>query len=151
MTDYEFRQPTVAELPAVQQLRHAVLDPARLVQTDTALHDADYDPETIHMGAFTESGEVVSTARLDLDAEMREGRIVKVATHPLHRQRGLGGVVVLAAEQLALDRGIRTFNLSSRLKTVSFYRNLGYVLASDVFTSLDGVPNRMMRKRIGDG
>lgn len=143
---YEVRSPDITELDSVQQLRHEVLDPARVHKSDVALSAADFDDKNLHMAAFL-GADLVSTLRMDYAADGRY-EVVKVATAEAHRRRGLGGRVLTAAERVATAKGATGFFLSSRLEAIPFYAELGYQLDSPEIISPDGVVNRWMKKEV---
>jgi predicted GNAT family N-acyltransferase len=145
--DYEVRVPDTAELDAVQQLRHAVLDPAKLVSTELQLGPKDFDPRTIHVAAF--AGErVVSTVRLDPQDEGVYS-VRKMATAEDYRGRGIGRSVLSYAETLAWMQGARVFTLDSRESAIPFYTRLGYLYTGKEVMHTDGIPNYTMLKKVG--
>jgi hypothetical protein len=63
MNTIDVRQPKLAELASVEQLRHNTLDPARLIDEDHQLSPQDFESRNIHMAAFSGLS-IVGTVRL---------------------------------------------------------------------------------------
>ena len=144
----EVRSPELAELKKVQQLRHAVLDPARLIDTDHELGPEDFDKANIHMAAFL-GADVVGTARLDLiesDPQLYEVRTM--AVDPNKKMRGIGRRVLAAALSEAQSRGCRHFTLDARKEAIPFFERVGFELTGDHKVHADGVPNYVMRRNL---
>lgn len=59
--------------------------------------------------------------------------------------KGVGRVLVNAAEQKAVDMGYNTIILHARLVAEGFYNRLGYKKTSDVFTEVS-IPHVVMEK-----
>ncbi|MCA9325138.1 GNAT family N-acetyltransferase [Candidatus Saccharibacteria bacterium] len=146
---YEVRRPnTEEELQSIQQLRHAVLDQARLHQTDTALSPADFADNNFHMAVFLGSMPVAAL-RGDL---LGRGlfQFQKVATATEFQGQGLGTRLMQSAEAEAIALGAHSIILASREGRVQdFYENLGFTVMSAPFTSPDGVKNLWMEKWVG--
>ena len=137
------------KLEAVRELRHAVLDPAKVEATELDVSQKDQDPINIVAVAFM--GETaVSTARLDKIDE-KTYLVRKMATADSARQQGIGGRVLELAEEEAVKRGAQTIELDSREGAISFYEGHGYVLTGEEVVHNDGIPNFSMIKRVTDG
>ncbi len=72
----------------------------------------------------------VATARLickpDGDAEL-----ARVAVLPSHRKAGIGRALVLALEEIAVQKSLRSITLKPHLHLESFYASLGYSRLND--------------------
>jgi len=146
MGNIEIRQPDLGELTKVQQLRHVVLDPARLVKTDHELTPEDFVEEAIHMAAY-ESENVVGTVRLDLvGVEPNTYEVRKLAVDPIARRRGVGKLVLEAAMTEAQFHGAAVFTLDARKEAIPFFEKLGFSLSGEFIVHADGVPNYVMRR-----
>jgi predicted GNAT family N-acyltransferase len=140
------RVPAQAELEAVRQLRHEVLDPARLEPIELTLGTEDSDRKTIHVAAFA-GKRVVSTVRLD---SLEDGiySVRKMATAQKFRGQQIGTEVLRFAEALAYVQGrAQGFTLDAREKAVPFFERNGYDWTGELVTHDDGVLNFTMTKR----
>jgi len=146
---YEIRRPTIDELESIRQLRHEVLDPARVVASDMTLGERDFDASTIHFAAFVD-GVAQSTVRID---SLGEGifEVRKMATREAYRGRGLGSAVLRAAVQVARKNHARLIQLDARQEALVFYAKLGYVLTGETVTHEDGILNYRMQKEVNHG
>jgi GNAT superfamily N-acetyltransferase len=149
--DYKVRVPNRAELTAVQELRHAVLDPLRDDDYELTLGLKDYDVRTIHVAAF--AGErVISTVRLDpLEDDIFAVR--KMATVEELRGKRVGPEVLRFAEALAFVHGrARGFTVDSREEAIPFFTRQGYSSTGEPPVVNFGVQNFTMFKRgLSDG
>jgi len=148
MMNIEVRSPELAELKKVQQLRHAVLDPARLIETDHKLGPEDFDKANIHMAAFL-GEKVVGTVRLDLVGDSPTVyEVRKMAVDPTIQKRGVGRLMLEAALSEAQSRGCRHFTLDARKEAIPFFERVGFELTGDHIVHADGVPNYVMRRNL---
>lgn len=148
MRNIEIRPPELEELTKVQQLRHAVLDPARLIETDHELSPEDFDKANIHMAAFLGEN-IAGTVRLDLietDPPVYEVR--KMAVDPDIKMRGIGKRVMVAALSEAQSRGSYLVTLDAREEAIPFFDRIGFKLTGDCIVHADGVPNYVMKRNI---
>jgi predicted N-acetyltransferase YhbS len=130
----------------VQQLRHFVLDPARLINEDHQLSPQDFEDKNIHMAAFLGS-DVVGTARLDLiQVEPLIYEVRKMAVHPTVKKRGIGRRVLEAALSEADARGSELVTLDARKEAILFFERVGFELTGECIVHADGVPNYVMRR-----
>lgn len=146
MDNIEIRQPDLNELIKVQQLRHAVLDAARLIETDHELTSEDFITGAIHMAAF-KTENVVGTVRFDVvgtEPDIYEVR--KMAVDPTTRSRGVGRLVLSAALIEAQSRGATGFRLDARKEAIPFFEKLGFNLTGERIVHADGVPNYGMKR-----
>ncbi|QQS19461.1 GNAT family N-acetyltransferase [Candidatus Saccharibacteria bacterium] len=146
MDNIEIRQPDMSELTQVQQLRHVVLDTARLIKTDHQLTAKDFAEETIHMAAF-DCGEVVGTVRLDLvGTEPNIYEVRKMVVVPTTRGKGVVRLMLSAALTKAQSRGATGFTLDARREAIPFFKKLGFELTGKRIVHADGVPNYAMER-----
>lgn len=147
--EYTIRCPVESELALVQALRHEVLDPDRIIQTDTSLSQCDYNEKTIHMAAYV-GDDLVSTVRINSvhDDRGTHCMVEKMATHPAYRNQGIGAHVLEAAELAAAQKGAVYFGLDSRQLAIPFYARQGYTDTGLKVDNGDGVPNFRMVKRV---
>ena len=141
MDSIEIRQPELHELIQVQQLRHAVLDTARLVNTDHRLGQEDFRQENIHMAAFVLKN-IVGTVRLDLiETTPTLYEVRKMAVEQTVRHKGIGKHVLEAALIEARSRGADGFRLDARIEAIPFFEKIGFKLTGEQISHNDGVLN----------
>jgi predicted GNAT family N-acyltransferase len=144
MPNIEVRRPTHDELATVQQLRHEVLDPARVIDEDHELGPQDFLGDTIHMAAFLDST-IVGTVRLDLVKPTPPTyEVRKMAVDPAYRKRGIGKSVLRAALLEIEQTEGNVVTLDSRESAVPFFESLGFELTGERIVHADGVPNYVM-------
>ncbi len=98
------------------------------------------------MVAFDEKGRCVGTGRV-VRTDNRTAQIGRMAVAKDQRKQGVGALVLGALERMASMRGILELTVNSQLPAEAFYRNRGFVRASDVFLD-QGVPHVLMRKSL---
>ena len=122
-------------------VRHAVFVVEQGVPLE--LERDELDASAVHVVAAS-SGEVVGTARLTLEAELRIGR---VAVLPPWRRRGIAGMLVSALEAEARRLGAAEVSLHSQSYVRSLYAKLGYAVAGEPFVEA-GIDHVLMIKRL---
>lgn len=151
MNDFEIRSPKPEELAQVQALRHAVLDPARVVEADRELTPADFAETTMHMAAF-KAGNIIGTVRLDLVSESPNTyEVRKMAVDPAVRNRGVGSRVLEAALAEAERHRAADFTLDARKEAVAFFEKLGFTATGQEIIHADGVKNYVMTRAVSMG
>jgi len=73
----------------------------------------------------------VATARVIFKPD-GDGELARVAVLPSHRKAGIGRALVLALEEIAVQKGVRRITLKPHLHLESFYESLGYSRLNDV-------------------
>ena len=148
MNNIEVRHPKSNELQNVQQLRHAVLDPARLVDVDHELGPDDFRKENIHMAAFLDS-KIVGTVRLDLvQSKPPIYEVRKMAVDQTLKRQGIGRALLEAVLSEAYSNGSNLVTLDAREEAIPFFESLGFKLTGDHIVHADGVPNYVMKKAL---
>ena len=112
-----------------------------IVEQDCPYHELDGRdilPETVHVWAEAD-GEVISYLRL-YRGDDRVTWIGRVVTAPLHRNRGVGALLMNAALAMA-PRPVR---ISAQARLEAWYAGLGFVRCGDDFVE-DGIPHTPMR------
>lgn len=142
------RQPEASELVMVQALRRADTQTGEPLPLLNELDDADFHERTIHMAAFSDD-EPVATVRLDSAHPDRGGYyfVREMRTHPAHRQRGIGSLVLAAAERVAVEKGTLFFGLDSPEPAIPFYEKQGYKNTTLIVKSDDGSEMSRMTKK----
>lgn len=122
----EVRKPKDDEMSLIRQLRYKVLDAPLNLPERTVPSENDAKSTAIHMAAF-DGKSLVSCVRLDM-FDGKRYLVRRMATSPNYQGMGIGKMVMNAAEDEALKRGITKMILFSRKNAVGFYQKLGYTL-----------------------
>ena len=80
----------------------------------------------------------------------KENGVMKLRQMAVHRAvqgSGIGTIIVKAAEAAALKYGFKKMDMHARMVAVDFYKKLGYIITSDVFTEV-GIPHVVMEKNL---
>jgi len=142
-TDVTVRRLTPAEMPALWWLRAQVLRPGR--PAETAVFDGDSDPETIHLGAFTDDGRCVAVTTLVRNKGLQlRGMAVALEM----RGRGVGAALLHAAHDAAAEAGFDSLWCNARQSAAGFYERHGWVIESDEFDVPGIGPHYTMRYRL---
>lgn len=118
----------------LHSLRLRVLRPGH--PPEAVDHDYDYWPETFHVGAFDQVGEVVACATFypDPAADGRPGwRLRAMATAPEVRGRGYGSAALRFGLDEVRGRGGALVWCNARSGAVWFYERLGFRVVSEEF------------------
>jgi len=153
-----------AELEAVYVVRMTVFVEEQKVPAEEEL-DA-YDLTATHFAAWTvpigataipgaenaelytstKAQDVVGAARL-VDKGDGVGKIGRVAVLAAHRGRGVGALLMEAAEAEALHKGFKRLMLEAQCYAIPFYEKLGYIAEGDVFLDCN-IEHRLMTKKL---
>lgn len=74
-------------------------------------------------------------------------KLRQMAVHPSQQGRGVGTLIVKAAEKAALKYGFKKMDMHARMVALDFYKKLGYSVVSDTFTEV-GIPHVVMEKSL---
>lgn len=114
---------------------------------DPALEFDGRDAAAAHV-VLEDGGTVVGTARIfDTGDEAVVGR---VAVDAAERGRGLGVLVMTAAERWAADQGLPAVELHAQQSVIGFYERLGYAGIGEPYEEA-GIPHQTMRKDLLPG
>ncbi len=105
------------------------------------------DAQAAHV-VLLDEGRVVGTARMFDDGE--QAVVGRVAVEPGLRGKGLGAVVMEAAERWAGEQGLPAVELHAQQQVVGFYERLGYAGVGEVYLEA-GIPHLTMRKLLLPG
>lgn len=75
--------------------------------------------------------------------------LARVAVLPSHRKAGIGRALVLALEEIAVQKGVRSITLKPHLHLESFYTRLGYSRLNDAIDVVGSHKLITMRKIVG--
>jgi GNAT superfamily N-acetyltransferase len=111
-----------------QPLRAAILRPG--LPFEASVYNLDYDPESLHMGAF-EDGELVTVATIlheppPGEDEPHGWRLRGMATLPEVRSRGYGRAVLLRCIAHLARQGATLLWCNARTDAVGFYLTLRF-------------------------
>ncbi|MDV5143135.1 GNAT family N-acetyltransferase [Streptomyces sp. SBC-4] len=132
-----------ASVEEILDLRQRVLRPGQ--PRASALTDADLLPDTFHLAARTDSGELGACATFSteplpdtpaLAPFPPEGvwRLRKLASDPTVRGQGFGKAVLAAGLDACAARGGRLAWCSGRLAAAGFYQHHGFTAVGDQYT-----------------
>ena len=135
---------TPADHDAGYALRRDVFETEQNIPRPLDRDPFDYSAD--HVVAYDGAGRCVGTGRV-VRIDSRTAQIGRMAVAKDERKRGVGALVLEALERMASMRGISELTVNSQIPAESFYKNRGYVRASDVFLD-QGVPHVLMRKSL---
>ena len=75
------------------------------------------------------------------------GKLERICILKPYRKYGLGKRIIQTLEEIAKDKGIAKVKLHGQTHAEEFYKKLGYMTSSDVFTE-DGIPHILMVKEL---
>lgn len=99
-----------------------------------------------HFAAF-EAGRLVGCLIL-VPLAPSELKMRQVAVSPEAQGRGVGTLLIAAAEEFGAQNGFEWMKLSARETAVPFYLGLGYELVGEAYIEVT-IPHRAMQKRLG--
>jgi len=131
----------------IVDLRHRVLRAG--LPRQSAIFPGDDDGQTVHLGAL-ESGKIVGCATvLESRFEDRPALQIRgVAVDPGHRGRGIGRMLLVTIERLALEREVKLLWANCRTPAVEFYAKAGWSKVSDEFVIPTAGPHFKMIRRL---
>ena len=124
-----------APLEVVRVLRHEVLRPHQ--RPEDLVYEHDLDADALHVAAF-EDAVAVAVASITRepppgDDDPRAWRVRGMATRLDHRDRGLGGELLVRCVAHARERGATVVWLNGRVPARAFYERHGFAPSGDVF------------------
>ncbi|WP_324829079.1 GNAT family N-acetyltransferase [Qipengyuania zhejiangensis] len=75
-----------------------------------------------------------------LDPATERARIRAMYTHPEHVRRGIGGLILSAAEDAARNEGFREIEMAATMAGKPFYLTCGYAIESEWYDTHGAVP-----------
>lgn len=133
---------TDAEITECLRIRHDVFVVEQRVPAH--MERDEHDRAAIHFLAV-EGGEAVGAARALLKDEGASAKIGCVAVAAKHRGRGVGKMLILAAESAREFDQSAKFLLDSQVHAMRFYERLGYEAFGEAFLDA-GIAHRHMAK-----
>ena len=131
------------EMDQVMALRRAVFCDEQGVPPELE-HDAD-DADALHVVVLDGDARVIGTCRVvGGGPSVRLGRMAMARER---RGRGLGAILLAAAEDLAADRGAREVAIHAQLSALGFWQRAGYVAEGPEFEEA-GIAHVAMRRTL---
>lgn len=132
------------EYQQIYNLRESILR----IPIGLSLKDEDLSGDVRDIILVAQHGETVVGCLMlhptDID---REIKLRQMAIDNKWQRRGIGGILVSAAEETVKNRNINKVILHARVSALDFYLKLGYLQTSDVFTEV-GIPHVVMEKEL---
>lgn len=126
---------------AITAIRFGVFVEEQHVPEDIEIDERD--PVCVHVLAFDDD-EPVGTARIDIDASGKIGRLAVLAAQ---RRRGIGSALMAFLHGLAGQRGLHGVWCHAQLTAVPFYRRQGYRVTGAPFVEA-GIEHLRMERRL---
>lgn len=105
-----------------------------------------YEALTVHFVLYDENRLPMATVRL-LPMEDQKIKVQRMAVLSEYRQKGLGKIIMQAAETFAKEQCYHSLILGAQLTAVSFYERVGYQAEGDIFLDA-GIEHVTMTKEI---
>jgi GNAT superfamily N-acetyltransferase len=137
------RRLTVADTPALHDLRLRVLRPGR--PPEAAVFPGDEDPTTVHLGAFDETGRCLGIATLVRNNGLQ---LRGMAVEPAARGTGIGAAVLDAVHRIAAEEGFSELWCNARVSAAGFYEKGGWTREGEPFEIPDVGPHYVMRRHL---
>ncbi|TRW26551.1 GNAT family N-acetyltransferase [Flavobacterium zepuense] len=144
--------PVIKQITSQQTfvVRQPVLRPGKAL--DTCIFDGDDLPATIHFGVFEEEGLLgvisVFKASHDFFTEADQYQIRGMAVLENQQKKGLGDLLVQAAEQYISQQNGKKIWFNAREIAVGFYKKMGYAVTGEPFTIGDIGIHYVMHKTL---
>jgi GNAT superfamily N-acetyltransferase len=166
MIGFRLRVATVVDVPAIRQLIQASVRSLQvdytIAQRERALTtvfsvDSQLIADGTYFIALDEDGEFAACggwsfrktlyggdhqlekiAPEELDPSIDAAKIRAIFVHPQFARRGLGSLILSAAENAAMERGFRRFEMGSTLAGVALYTLKGYREVARVMVPVGG-------------
>lgn len=133
--------PTSLKYPQVMELRDEILRrPLGL-----SIKNDDNSRDLVDTTIVAEANERVIGCLLVHTLGKSEVQLRAMAVYDQWQGKGIGRKLILAAEQLAWQKGFQKIVLHARKVAAGFYSGMGYAISSDEFTEV-GIPHFMMEK-----
>lgn len=144
---------TVRRISAAETrpLRHRVLRAGQ--SFEQTIYSRDDHPETLHLGAFDESGELVGITSMYREPRPHRHdrfawRLRGMATLPEVRGEGYGKEMLAACVEHVARAGGGELWCNARLPVVGFYRRAGFEVVGEPF-DIDGIgPHVVMVRQV---
>jgi len=102
---------------------------------------------SFHFMAINEKNEVLGVCRLQKNSET-EGQIRFMAVAEKAQGKGIGKLLVKAAEDKSKELGIKTITLQARENAVAFYKSCNYTVIKKTFLLFNSIQHYLMSKNL---
>lgn len=147
MIDITTRTITVQDAPdyrKVFDLREEVLR----IPIGLSLKDEDLSGDALDTIVIAESGEdILGCVMIHPTHIASVPKFRQMAVAPQHQRKGIGQLLMAAAEDECRRAGAEKVILHARTTAEEFYKKLGYTTVSDIFTEV-GIPHVVMEKQL---
>lgn len=109
------------DVSAIRAVRFAVFVDEQAVPAEIEMDDRD--TRCIHLLAYTDRGEPIGTARIDLEQDGKIGRLAVLATA---RGRGVGSALMAELHSIARANGLQRVWCHAQVAAAPFYAQLDY-------------------------
>lgn len=106
------------------------------------------EADAFHLLAKDDAGETVGVGRIHR-SDSTQAQIRYMAVAPSHRERGIGGQLLVKLEEQANAWGCKDVVLNARTTSLQFYLHHGYQVIADAPTLFGCIPHKRMCKPIG--
>ncbi|QEE48285.1 GNAT family N-acetyltransferase [Flavobacterium alkalisoli] len=131
-------------------VRQPVLRPGKHI--DSCIFDGDDLPQTVHFGVYDSDNLVgiVSVFRVSHPdfANANQYQLRGMAVLPTHQKKGLGDLLLEAAENYIKQQGTDLIWFNAREVAVGFYSKAGYTISGELFEIPTVGPHYVMFKLV---
>jgi N-acetylglutamate synthase-like GNAT family acetyltransferase len=93
------------------------------------------------------NGDLLGCVMIHPTHEASVPKFRQMAVAPQHQRKGIGQLLMTAAEDECRRAGAEKVILHARITAEEFYKKLGYTTVSDIFTEV-GIPHVVMEKQL---
>jgi len=93
------------------------------------------------------TGDAIAVGRLQVNTK-EEAQIRYMAVGDNYQGKGLGSKIVIALEDIALDKGANRIILQARKNAVQFYQRNGYKVVEKSYILFDEIQHWLMKKEL---
>ncbi|WP_330961649.1 bifunctional GNAT family N-acetyltransferase/hotdog fold thioesterase [Photobacterium sp. 53610] len=104
-----------------------------------------YDALSFHRMIVDDDGQPVAIGRLYMTPE-NDGQIRYMAVHPNYRNKGMGGLLLMALESLARQEGAKRLVCNAREEAIRFYQMNGFANQGELSEERGPVRHQQMLK-----
>ena len=105
----------------------------------------ELESDCIHRVVVNDAGAPLACARLQLNSQ-EEAQLRYMAVEPDARRSGVGRMLLIAMEDIALSAGAERMVLQAREGSVQFYAACGYTIVQETFVLYGTIRHFLMEK-----
>lgn len=142
------------ELATTQNIQSQTYQDALSLRQEVFIHEQkvpenreidEYESQTTHLVLYHADGTPLATARILINDST--AKIQRVAVIKRMRSKGLGQIIMQAAEQEAKKRGAITAIVGAQEQALTFYEKIGYHICSESYLDA-GIVHKDMKKSL---